>query len=343
MDRKTDAFDMFASLTSAIRQRGGRSHAVVVVAFALACLGNPSNAQIPVADFNADGIVGFIDYNTFTSNGHKQDATFADGDLNRDGVVNHIDFFGFTGFPDGVNQYSTMGDNESARSPAGRELSLIVNSEGRTWLWGLLKDHPRERALLNGYSIRSKSGSLTLEPCDGMPFICSGETLQDSGRAEKFDIYLAVNKFEIASGDLTLSPPSKRIDGAILTRARVDPVIFEDLSFRYGTVEGVFESWIHPGIPGDADLDGEVQFSDFLAMSSGFNMPGEWASGDFDRNNFVDFADFLTLSMNFGEVLPGFRDVAPAAVPEPGCIMLSTLLSGLLLPTRRRRCREVSG
>ena len=47
-------------------------------------------------------------------------------------------------------QYSREGDNLSAASPAGNEISLIVNSEGKTWLWGLLKNHPRERVLLNG-------------------------------------------------------------------------------------------------------------------------------------------------------------------------------------------------
>ena len=56
-----------------------------------ASFGSPSMAQI--ADFNADGTVGFIDFNILTSNGNKQDAIFADGDLNLDGVVNYLDYF----------------------------------------------------------------------------------------------------------------------------------------------------------------------------------------------------------------------------------------------------------
>lgn len=57
---------------------------------------------------------------------------------------------------------------------------------------------------------------------------------------------------------------------------------------------------------GDADLDGDVDFVDFLALANGFGQEGGWANGNFgssDRNanaSTVSFLDFVTLANNFG-------------------------------------------
>ena len=62
---------------------------------------------------------------------------------------------------------------------------------------------------------------------------------------------------------------------------------------------------------GDADLDGQVDFSDFLALSAAFGeQPADWSQGDFNCSNSVTFADFLKLSQNFGSS-------TVASVPEP--------------------------
>ena len=53
-------------------------------------------------------------------------------------------------------------------------------------------------------------------------------------------------------------------------------------------------------VKGDADLDGSVNLSDFLAVSGNFGQQAGWASGDFDGNGSVALADFLVLSRNFG-------------------------------------------
>ena len=52
---------------------------------------------------------------------------------------------------------------------------------------------------------------------------------------------------------------------------------------------------------GDTNLDGTVDFQDFLVLSQGFGRSdASWASGDFDGNGLVEFSDFLLLSSHFG-------------------------------------------
>ena len=96
-----------------------------------------------------------------------------------------------------------------------------------------------------------------------------------------------------------------------------DMVDFEDRRFW---VEELAQTFL-----GDANLDQEVNFADFLALSNGFGQEGGWGEGDFDGDGETKFADFLMLSENFGKT-PG--DVA--AVPEPSSKMLFVLAAGVL-------------
>ena len=78
-------------------------------------------------------------------------------------------------------------------------------------------------------------------------------------------------------------------------------------------------SWLaHKGTEvGDTNLDGSVEFDDFLSMSRGFGLPGGWADGDFNADGLVDFADYLLLSGNFQ------GEANSQSVPEPkGSILL---------------------
>jgi hypothetical protein len=86
---------------------------------------------------------------------------------------------------------------------------------------------------------------------------------------------------------------------------------------------------------GDADLNQEVDFSDFLALARQFGGPGGWAEGDFDGSGDVQFSDFLLLANNFG------NQPMAAAIPEPNSAML--LLVGLVSLLRRGRGRNPPG
>ena len=67
---------------------------------------------------------------------------------------------------------------------------------------------------------------------------------------------------------------------------------------------------------GDVDVDGDVDFLDFLILANNFaSEQGTWETGDFDGDQIVGFRDFLSLANNFG------TQVAFAmSVPEPNSL-----------------------
>ena len=86
---------------------------------------------------------------------------------------------------------------------------------------------------------------------------------------------------------------------------------------------------------GDANLDKEVNFEDFLALSQGFDSPGGWSNGDFNGSGIVRFDDFLLLSANFG-----WAAISAAAVPEPNFGRLFAMAALCLLGIHGRRCKR---
>ena len=84
---------------------------------------------------------------------------------------------------------------------------------------------------------------------------------------------------------------------------------------------------------GDFDLNGSVEFQDFLILSSNFGnleQAGVYTNGDSDLNGAIEFQDFLNLAANFGTTSQA------TTVPEPDACVL--LLASLL--ARHRRVRD---
>jgi hypothetical protein len=74
---------------------------------------------------------------------------------------------------------------------------------------------------------------------------------------------------------------------------------------------------LQPLLPGDANADGKVDFSDLLALAQHYNATGaRWEQGDFTGDGTVGFNDLLALAQNYdGQAAP---PAAVAPVPEPG-------------------------
>ena len=99
----------------------------------------------------------------------------------------------------------------------------------------------------------------------------------------------------------------------------------------------------HDLLIGDLDLDGDVDFFDYIATSNNFGQTGGmgFQDGDMDGDGDVDFFDYIAVSNHFGDTLPAVTGVAGATnVPEPSALVLLTAgaLGFLACVWRRRRC-----
>jgi hypothetical protein len=95
---------------------------------------------------------------------------------------------------------------------------------------------------------------------------------------------------------------------------------------------------LSPLIQGDVNLDGAVDFTDFLVLSDNFQTerpdrtkpPKTYSQGDLNGNGAVQFSDFTILASNYGTTVAS----QAASVPEPSlslAIMLPQLLVSLLV------------
>ena len=92
---------------------------------------------------------------------------------------------------------------------------------------------------------------------------------------------------------------------------------------EYGVRSG---TWFRPEpIPGDANADGVVDFSDYIILESNFGKCGNASQGDFTGDGKVDFDDYLVLESNFG---------VAAAVPEPTTMTIICLAAVAIRTSR---------
>ncbi|MGC4032247.1 MAG: PEP-CTERM sorting domain-containing protein [Tepidisphaeraceae bacterium] len=105
-------------------------------------------------------------------------------------------------------------------------------------------------------------------------------------------------------------------------------------------------------LPGDADLNGTVNFNDFLALQASFGNAGtSFQLGNFNGDANTDFNDFLALQSNFGQSVGGTAATAATAeefaalsafatahaVPEPASVTLFVTATGGVILRRARR------
>jgi hypothetical protein len=106
-------------------------------------------------------------------------------------------------------------------------------------------------------------------------------------------------------------------------------------------------------LPGDANLDGVVNFADLLAVARHYNATGDaaaWAAGDFTYDGAVNFGDLLIVARSYNQAVPAAGTIpgasaefagdlarAFAEVPEPSVTSALLLLAGGVAVGRRRR------
>lgn len=98
--------------------------------------------------------------------------------------------------------------------------------------------------------------------------------------------------------------------------------------------------------PGDANLDGQVNFTDLLQLARNYNNPtASWFQGDFDYNGVVNFNDLLALARAYGSPGPSSPEFSSAfeqsvasafsQVPEPTTV--GVLVTAICVNVLRRQ------
>lgn len=117
-----------------------------------------------------------------------------------------------------------------------------------------------------------------------------------------------------------------------------------ELNSFFGTQTGYFDDLTFDGLtPGDATLNGTVDFADLLTLAQHYGQPGGWESGDFNGDGTVGFDDLLTLAQHYGQgIQTAGAAGAASAVPEPAAAVLVLAGAAVLLPGRGRSGRKRS-
>ena len=90
---------------------------------------------------------------------------------------------------------------------------------------------------------------------------------------------------------------------------------------------------------GDANLDGQVAFNDFITLAQNFGTGREWWQGNFDGSlDGVQFGDFVSLAGNFGASAAAATATESFSVPEPTAETL-LLFALIALPLVARRAK----
>jgi len=223
------------------------------------------------------------------------------------------------------------------RPPALPAYEQILDSDGSLWRWPGSMTH-------NVYAVatpRQDSFDATYRVYIGDDM--TGKELVDADERPMYGSDVVTFRFDLdLIGDFDESGFLDAPDIDILSqRVRTaDYDVTFDLNDDQELSELDRQYWIaelFDTLPGDANLNGLVEFADFLSLSSSFGEQAGWAEGDFDGDHQVQFADFLLLSQQFG-----MNSTSMQTVPEGSGSVLLYLFGGGALFRRRFRHRAMT-
>jgi hypothetical protein len=133
------------------------------------------------------------------------------------------------------------------------------------------------------------------------------------------------------------NPPRNDFDLSYLIDARPGDVIPVAVTHRAdGTNAALGGFTFDLPVPGDANLDGKVDFADLLILAQNYGSTTNvgWRQGDFNGDGKVTFADLLVLAQHYGQTIDNLPVPQFVQVPDPSGAPL------LLAAALYARCRK---
>lgn len=264
----------------------------------------------PGADDNASGVAGVLEAARVLSQ-HAFDATimFVAWDCEEPGLIGSRRYA--ADFPNQDYQFVISADMIGYNIPSNPNRARVWH-QNSTGVSGA-----QQLALMfstYGQGVTADTGRLPYEASDHAPFASLGYPAVAVSEAGVF------NNPQYHEWSDSLDTPN-HVDTAYATRITRTLTAF--LADRAGLLT-----------PGDATLDGVVDFSDLLALARNFaSQNADWVDGDFDNDNVVGFSDVLTIATHYGPNTFADFTLALAVVPEPAA---GLLLIGSMVGIRRR-------
>ena len=238
---------------------------------------------------------------------------------------------------DGVVAAGAPGD-----AGAGDVGAVYVFAAGTRTVWRGRAGDPGDWADANCWSAGVPSGDLAVHVGGASAAVLAGEAaacrlavgVDEPGELRLIDAVLNVDVLTIGPGGvLRMDGPSCLSVGELVLApgARIDLGGGELLYANGGASKRL--------LPGDADLDGDVDADDTVLFEAHFDAPGllGWLEGDFDADGLVAHGDYLALKRNLSDSIPADGP----NLPEPASLLL--MLPAFAAALLRRRARAGSG
>lgn len=216
-------------------------------------------------------------------------------------------------------------------APAG---TLAVTGDVNVGVGGILSVD----GVLTASAVNVWGGSLTSSSASAGTATVRGNVILTNGATFAVDVIDAAIDTLSCTGTVTLDRASLDI-----TLGGPAPALLDTMSLvsAGGGLDGIFDhvdgvlhgvnqafalTYQSNGVtvtvvrPGDFEVDGDVDFSDFSHVAANYGQAGKsWGDGDCDGDGTVDFADFTYVSANYGS---DYDSSSPAEAPSAGAAEL---------------------
>lgn len=285
--------------------------------------GTPQNMEIRIGFITTADLANFI-YNPAAGVGSASDGGDGRSATQNGGTrrTSHSDFYGGanpgpgadtyylhvavdpTGTISGINGYARSGDNMNQESAA---TALVNPADGSSLVTATGNVGPGPYAI-SAQLVKSASSPT------GWSFV---EHI--GGWTGTYDL-----------PDLSMDPSGTAFHAGTFDPTKVTPAIYAQMAGG----SDYADADIYATIPGDANLDGKVNFTDLVTLAAHYGQQDVgWVGGNFTGSGTVGFADLVLLAAHYGQG----PTAAFAQVPEPVTLALLVPAALALLPRRRRQ------